>query len=73
MTLTEQAAPPPPAPLTNQLRQLQLADRSNYDRATRAFVSFVQAYAKHECRLIFSVKGTDQRLLYSGRMSLPTG
>ncbi|KAF0308629.1 ATP-dependent RNA helicase DDX55 [Amphibalanus amphitrite] len=56
VTLTEQEAPPPPPPFTTELRQLQLADRANYDRATRAFVSFVQAYAKHECRLIFSVK-----------------
>lgn len=39
-----------------KVHQLQLQDRANFDRANRAFVSFVQSYAKHECSLILRVK-----------------
>ena len=38
-------------------RALNLADRAMFDKSMRAFVSFVQAYAKHECSLICRVKG----------------
>ncbi len=31
--------------------------RAMFERGTRAFVSFVQSYVKHECSLIFRVKG----------------
>ncbi len=39
------------------VRQLQLDDRGVFDRANRAFVSYIQAYSKHECNLILRVKG----------------
>ncbi|KAL0275956.1 UNVERIFIED_CONTAM: hypothetical protein PYX00_003655 [Menopon gallinae] len=38
------------------MRKLQLKDRANFDRANRAFVSFIQSYAKHECSIILRVK-----------------
>uniref|UniRef100_H2YK16 ATP-dependent RNA helicase n=1 Tax=Ciona savignyi TaxID=51511 RepID=H2YK16_CIOSA len=40
----------------SKLRGLSLKDRAAMDRGTRAFVSFVQSYAKHQCNLIFRVK-----------------
>jgi len=56
VALVEMEAPADPPLLTDELRRLQMQDRLNYDKATRAFVSFVQAYAKHECRVIFELK-----------------
>lgn len=46
-----------------KVKAMSLADRAIFDRSMRAFVSYVQAYAKHECSLIFRVKG-EQSLLY---------
>ena len=43
--------------LLPQLRDWQRNDRSVMDKATRAFVSFVQAYSKHECKFILRLKG----------------
>lgn len=40
-----------------KIKALALADRAMFDRGMRAFVSFVQAYAKHECSIIFRIKG----------------
>ena len=31
--------------------------RAMYEKGLQAFVSFIQSYAKHECNLIFRVKG----------------
>ncbi|CAB1428579.1 unnamed protein product [Pleuronectes platessa] len=47
-------------------RALNLADRAMFDKSMRAFVSFVQAYAKHECSLIFRVKDLDFATLARG-------
>lgn len=40
-----------------KLKARALGDRAVFERGMRAFVSFVQAYAKHECSLIFRLKG----------------
>nr|CAB3237243.1 ATP-dependent RNA helicase DDX55-like [Phallusia mammillata] len=40
----------------NRLRSLSENDRAMMERGTRAFVSFIQAYVKHECNLIFRIK-----------------
>lgn len=40
-----------------RLRARALADRAVFEKGVRAFVSHVQAYAKHECSLIFRLKG----------------
>jgi len=47
---------PVPPDLLPQLRDWQRNDRSVMDKATRAFVSFVQAYSKHECKFILRLK-----------------
>lgn len=47
-------------PLKNYLdevRQLQLKDRAVMDKATRAFVSYIHSYSKHECNVLLRVKG----------------
>lgn len=43
-------------------RQLQKSDRANLENAQRAFVSFVQAYNKHECNIILRLKGNQPSL-----------
>lgn len=55
--LQEMAPQPGPADLLPALRSMALADRAVFEKGVRAFVSHVQAYAKHECSLIFRLKG----------------
>lgn len=43
-----------------KVKAMALADRAMFDKGMRAFVSYVQAYAKHECSLIFRVKGDEK-------------
>jgi ATP-dependent RNA helicase DDX55/SPB4 len=40
-----------------KLKSMALADRAMFEKGMKAFVSHVQAYAKHECSLIFRLKG----------------
>ncbi|CAD7092737.1 unnamed protein product [Hermetia illucens] len=42
--------------INSQIYRLQLNDRLLYDKAMRAFVSYIQAYSKHECSAILRVK-----------------
>ncbi|XP_029940971.1 ATP-dependent RNA helicase DDX55 [Salarias fasciatus] len=49
-----------------KVKALSLADRAVFERGMRAFVSYVQAYAKHECSLIFRVKDLDFASLARG-------
>lgn len=49
-----------------KVKAMSLADRAMFDRGMRAFVSYVQAYAKHECSLIFRVKDLDFATLARG-------
>ncbi|CAM4659870.1 unnamed protein product [Lepidochelys olivacea] len=42
-----------------KLKSLALADRAMFEKGMKAFVSCVQAYAKHECNLIFRIKDLD--------------
>ncbi|ELU07919.1 hypothetical protein CAPTEDRAFT_209893 [Capitella teleta] len=51
---------------TAALKKLMLHDRAMYERGMKAFVSFVQSYAKHECSLIFRVKDLDIAKLANG-------
>ncbi|XP_062514062.1 ATP-dependent RNA helicase DDX55-like [Corticium candelabrum] len=58
---------PQPVPnMVEKLRKLALRDRDILEKGTRAFVSYVQSYNKHECRLIFDVKELDFGLLATG-------
>lgn len=43
--------------LLPKLKSMALADRAVFEKGMKAFVSYVQAYAKHECGLIFRLKG----------------
>ncbi|XP_069683716.1 ATP-dependent RNA helicase DDX55 [Periplaneta americana] len=54
--LTELRVPSPAANVTSRVRSLQLKDRAVMDKALRAFVSHIQAYAKHECNVILRLK-----------------
>ncbi|KRT80004.1 helicase, partial [Oryctes borbonicus] len=38
------------------LRKIQLKDRAIMEKATRAFVSHIRAYSKHECSLLLRIK-----------------
>uniref|UniRef100_A0A4W3J2D5 ATP-dependent RNA helicase n=1 Tax=Callorhinchus milii TaxID=7868 RepID=A0A4W3J2D5_CALMI len=42
-----------------RLRKAALGDRAVFEKGMKAFVSFVQSYAKHECSLIFRTKDLD--------------
>ncbi|MBV98679.1 ATP-dependent RNA helicase DDX55, partial [Eschrichtius robustus] len=46
--------------LLPKLKSMALADRAVFEKGMKAFVSYVQAYAKHECNLIFRLKGLCQ-------------
>jgi len=48
------------------MRQMQQKDRLMFDKANRAFVSYVQAYSKHECNLILLLKDIDLGKLAMG-------
>ncbi|XP_074641079.1 ATP-dependent RNA helicase DDX55-like isoform X2 [Tubulanus polymorphus] len=42
-----------------KLKKLAMKDRAIFEGGMRAFVSFIQAYGKHECSLIFKMKDLD--------------
>lgn len=46
-------------PTLEKLHKLQLKDKDIFDKGTRAFVSHVQAYTKHECNAILRLKDLD--------------
>ncbi|XP_011874809.1 PREDICTED: probable ATP-dependent RNA helicase DDX55 homolog isoform X2 [Vollenhovia emeryi] len=48
------------------MRLMQQKDRLVFDKANRAFVSYVQAYSKHECNLILQLKDIDLGKLAMG-------
>lgn len=48
------------------MRQMQQKDRLMFDKANRAFVSYVRAYSKHECNLILELKDIDLGKLAMG-------
>lgn len=48
------------------LRNCQLSDRGVFDKANRAFVSYIQAYNKNECNIILRVKDLDFGSLATG-------
>ncbi|KAG7162788.1 ATP-dependent RNA helicase DDX55-like [Homarus americanus] len=56
VTLHAMEAPADVPDLLKKMRKLQLQDRLVMDKANRAFVSFIQSYAKHECNVILNIK-----------------
>jgi len=49
-----------------KLKQLAMSDRAMMDRGKRAYVSFIQAYTKHELSLIFRKRDINFGLLATG-------
>uniref|UniRef100_A0A8C2DZX2 ATP-dependent RNA helicase n=1 Tax=Cyprinus carpio TaxID=7962 RepID=A0A8C2DZX2_CYPCA len=49
-----------------KLKAMSLGDRAMFEKGMKAFVSCVQAYAKHECSLIFRIKDLDFAALARG-------
>ncbi|GLH01659.1 Probable ATP-dependent RNA helicase DDX55 homolog [Gryllus bimaculatus] len=49
-----------------KVRKLHLNDRAIMDKGMRAFVSYVQAYAKHECNIILRLRDLNFGKLASG-------
>lgn len=45
--------------INKKIYDLQLEDRSLFDKGCKAFVSHVRAYSKHECNLLLRVKDLD--------------
>uniref|UniRef100_M3XQZ1 ATP-dependent RNA helicase n=1 Tax=Mustela putorius furo TaxID=9669 RepID=M3XQZ1_MUSPF len=52
--------------LLPKLKSMALSDRAMFEKGMKAFVSYVQAYAKHECNLIFRIKDLDFASLARG-------
>ncbi|XP_023503060.2 ATP-dependent RNA helicase DDX55 isoform X5 [Equus caballus] len=52
--------------INQKLQSMALADRAVFEKGMKAFVSYVQAYAKHECNLIFRLKDLDFARLARG-------
>ncbi|XP_014714296.1 ATP-dependent RNA helicase DDX55 isoform X2 [Equus asinus] len=52
--------------INQKLQSMALADRAVFEKGMKAFVSYVQAYAKHECSLIFRLKDLDFARLARG-------
>nr|CAD7263732.1 unnamed protein product [Timema shepardi] len=59
-------APSPVPGVLEKVRRLQLRDRAVADKAARAYVSYIQAYNKHECNLILRLKDLDLGRLATG-------
>ncbi|KAM7305198.1 ATP-dependent RNA helicase DDX55 [Ixodes scapularis] len=49
-----------------KVKKLATQDRAIYEKGVRAFVSFIQAYRKHECYLLFRIKDLDFAKLAEG-------
>ncbi|KAK5084131.1 ATP-dependent rRNA helicase spb4 [Exophiala xenobiotica] len=54
------------AALTSQFREAVLEDRALYDKAQKAFVSWVRSYSKHQASSIFRVSDLDWNDLVQG-------
>lgn len=52
--------------ITKKIHQLQLQDKDLFDKGTRAFVSHIRAYSKHECSLLLRVKDLDLGKMATG-------
>ncbi|XP_067015394.2 ATP-dependent RNA helicase DDX55 [Anabrus simplex] len=65
--LLEEMSPVDPFPDTvAKVRRLQVEDRAIMEKGARAFVSYIQAYAKHECSIILRLKDLNLGKLATG-------
>ncbi|XP_064457975.1 ATP-dependent RNA helicase DDX55-like [Ornithodoros turicata] len=53
-------------PIIDKVKSLAMKDRALYEKGVRAFVSYVQAYSKHECHLLLRIKDLDFGKLAEG-------
>ena len=59
VSLSPLEAVSPESDLLAEVRTLLKSDRGHLDRANRAFVSYIQSYAKHECSVLMRVRDLD--------------
>ncbi|XP_022165066.1 probable ATP-dependent RNA helicase DDX55 homolog [Myzus persicae] len=52
--------------VVEKVRKRQLKDRTIFDKANKAFVSYIQAYSKHECHLLLRIKDLEFGKLATG-------
>ncbi|KAJ9576529.1 hypothetical protein L9F63_025575 [Diploptera punctata] len=64
--LSEMVATPLEPETVSRVKSFQLEDRAVLDKALRAFVSHIQAYAKHECNVILRLKDLNFGKLATG-------
>ncbi|CAG5132977.1 unnamed protein product, partial [Candidula unifasciata] len=64
--LTEMPKQSDASEVSTRLQTLAINDRSVYEKGLRAFVSYIQSYAKHECNMILRVKDLDFGRLAQG-------
>ena len=57
--LSPMGAVNPESDLLADVRMLLQSDRGHMDRANRAFVSYIQSYAKHECNVLLRIRDLD--------------
>lgn len=55
----DEAEDPAVSDALEQIRKIVIKDRTLYDKAVKAFVSFVRAYSKHEASYVFRIKDLD--------------
>lgn len=59
VTLEKMDPPPVINEVTSRVKKMATKDRAIYEKGIRAFVSYIQAYSKHECYLLFRIKDLD--------------
>nr|XP_037291845.1 ATP-dependent RNA helicase DDX55-like isoform X2 [Rhipicephalus microplus] len=59
VTLEKMDPPPSIHEITSRVKKMAMKDRAVYEKGIRAFVSYIQAYSKHECYLLFRIKDLD--------------
>lgn len=59
VTLEKMDPPPVINEVTSRVKKLAMKDRAVYEKGIRAFVSYIKAYSKHECYLLFRMKDLD--------------
>ncbi|XP_077539842.1 ATP-dependent RNA helicase DDX55 [Haemaphysalis longicornis] len=59
VTLEKMDPPPVINEVTSRVKKLATKDRAIYEKGVRAFVSYIKAYSKHECYLLFRMKDLD--------------
>jgi len=57
--LEEMQLPQPTQLFIDKIRKLSKKDRAIFDKGNRAFVSYIQSYSKHECKVLLKIKDLD--------------